>query len=664
MSFMDILSAPPRLEAPPSSTRDEVARAIRTPDYVLPPAEYDLLSQRLLPPHPMPTLSQVVAWKNERLGYHADRNARMLADERLYLMTSAPARKPASKGGEEVIKSNYVRALIDKLSYKVARNKRKISCTPRAQTPEYVQAARAIEHFLYDLRETADSKHEATGRPDLSYTEAWYASLRGWLVSRIYLDPGDTEAPICIDLYDPVNCYPRFGRVGIGYLRDMIYYEEADVASFLANYPQYAQHPHFLNRRDDSRLKWLFFEDDWYSALVVDDSVVLDVYEHAYGYCPWAVDLTAGPPSNTVESRSQRGSGVVAAIRHIYTYSNRFYSQVASDIARMANPAKLVIHNGAGAPVAIDTTPGGLTELDSSKGHDMRFLEIMTRPEFVQAMNSWIERELARGAMPDAVWGDPSGMTGGFHQTVAVEAMRDAMFPVAEAIESHGEKQNRLSLAALLVAERKGVLLPVEMQGQYPGQGVVYKTPASYGAEPVYATLVPEQVHKHGLGSEVRLRKMTPTDQLQVLQAANVGVQSGLFSLRYAREELLDIDDNQEMNNEVMFDQLFKDPEILKRIFLPEVIQQLRPAALPLFLQLTQAQPQQQGPPQVAPQGANGLQQPATPQPGPEQASNAQLPAAMQAGTGVPGAGDQAALIAQLLGQLQPPNAQNIPPPY
>lgn len=661
MSFMDLLNAPAPLAAPTPATRDQVARASRTPEYVLPPVEYDLLSQRLLPPHAMPTLSQVVAWKNERVGYHADRNNRMLADERLYLMQAAPNRTLTGKGGEEVIKSNYVRALIDKLAYKVARNKRKISCTPRAQTPEYVQAARAVEYFLYDLRETADSKHEATGRPDLSYTESWYASLRGWLVSRVYLDPGDTEAPICIDLYDPVNCYPRFGRVGIGYIRDMIYYEESDVASFLANYPQYAGHPHFQNRRDDSRLTWLFFEDDWYSALVVDDSVVLDVYEHQYGYCPWAVDLTAGPPSNTIESRAQRGSGVVAAIRHIYTYSNRFYSQVASDIARMANPARLVVHNGAGAPVSIDTTPGGQTELDSSKGQDMRFLEIMTRPEFVQAMNAWVERELARGAMPDAVWGDPSGMSNGFHQTVATEAMRDAMFPVAEALESHGEKQNRLALAALLVAERKGVLMPVQMQGQYPAQGVVYQRPGAYGQGPIYSTLEPEQVHKHGLGSEVRLRKMTPTDQLQVLQAANVGVQSGLFSLRYAREELLDIDDNQSMNNEVMFDQLFKDPEILKRIFLPEVIQQLRPEALPMFLQLTQAQPQPQGQP---PGGPGGLQQPETPQAGPPGYSNEQLPATMQASQGVPGAGDQAALIAQLLGQLQAPNAQNQPPPY
>jgi hypothetical protein len=656
MSFMNLLSPP--LAAPPAQSRQDVARAARTPDYNLPEVSYDLFSQQFVPPHPMPTLDQVVAWKNERIGYHADRNNRMLADERLYLMTNAPERKRAGKGGEEVIISNYLRSLVDKMSYKIARNKRKIQCVPRAQTPEYVQAARDIEYFLYDLRETADSKHEAHGKPDLAYTEAWYAALRGWLVSRVYLDAGDTEAPICIDLFDPVNCYPRFGRVGIGYLRDMIYYEEADTALFLACYPQYAQHRYFLNRRDQSSLKWLYFEDDWYSALVVDDSVVLDVYEHAYGYCPWAVDLAAGPPSNTTDARSQKGSGVAAAIRHIYLYSNRFYSQVASDIARMANPAKLVMHNGAGAPVAIDTTPGGVTELDSSKGQDMRFLEIMTRPEFVQAMNSWVERELARGAMPDQVWGDPSGLTNGFHQTVAIEAMRDAMFPVAEAIESHGEKQNRLALAALLVAERKGVLMPVQMQGQMPSQGVVYQRPGAYNQGPVYSTLMPEAVHKHGLGSEVHLRRMNPTDQLQVLQAANVGVQSGLFSLRYAREELLDIDDSTAMNNEVMFDQLFKDPEILKRIFLPEVIAQLKPQALGQFLALTQAQPQPQG--QM--QSPGGLQQPATPQPGPEQYPNAQLPAQMQAGSAVPGAGDPAAIIAQLLGEMQPPNAQNMPP--
>lgn len=675
--------APPPPDTP--LTRQKIARAR---PFALPPSPQT--------PPPAPPVAQIVAWKNERVARWQDRNQRMADDERLYLMKQAQTTKRSGKGGDELIVSNYIRSIIDRTAYKVSRRRKKITVTPRAPDPPHIAAAQASEDFLYDTMRAAGDRHASALNNALEYDEAWYAALRGWLVSRVYLDyDADAENPVCVTLYDPMLCYPRPGKVGIGTLRDMILFEQTDVQGFLAANPKYIGHPHFAGvngapKGDNDVVTWTWYEDAYWSVLIVDDGVVLDQRCHNYGFCPWVVDLSGGPASHTKEARSQRGAGMAASIRHIYAYGNRFYSQMATGLARHANPPAKYPHNGSEPVERVDLGPGARIPIDTSKGQDVVFLDTVPPPDTSAMMQAVIERELARGAVPDFVWGDPSGLSNGFQQATAIEAAMDALYPVSECIEQHYQRRNRLVLALVLVAERQGTVTQggpdplmalmqmaqqdgdgTDQEGmgedlgegvpEQPFQGFTFERPtraqpsllALLGVQPpapprLFEVLTPDEVRLSGIESRVKLRKLTATDQLQITQMASMAVQSGLSSMRRVREDMLDYDDPDAVNAEVIYDQLFKDPEVMRAVFIPRVLRDADPELYQQYMALQAAH-------MAPPQGA-------APPPGPPGVSNAQLPAALQAVQGI-GAGDPQALLAQLAGVAQAPNAQNMPPP-
>jgi hypothetical protein len=662
----DGILAPPPLETPGQRER---ARRIRP--FELPETK----------PKPAPSIDQIIAWKNQRVSYWAGRDERMRRHERLYLMLDAGTLPPSGKKGEERIVSNYGRAIVDKLSYMVGRQRARIKTYPRAQTPEHVMAAQNCEDFLYDLERHADEKHIASGHQSMARDEAWFAGCRGWLVSRVYLDYNSIEQPICYEIRDPICCYPRFGRVGIGYLRDMIVHEQTDVVTFLAANPKYIDHEYFKDKDDQDTITITWYEDCWNSVLIADDSVELDSYQHNYGFCPWVVDLAGGSPSDIPEARDQRGSGLLAPLTHMISYRSRMYSQLATGMARYGNPPTMdIVQPGSPYPAPLDISPGARNRRTSDQ--DTRILEVREDINHAQILASFVEQELARGGLPDILWGDPSGLSGGFHQAVATQAAEDALFPFADCIIKHRQKRNSLAMAMVLVAERQGILEP-EVSGEnpeaMPEPGIVYRRPNREAyprragrrqAEYVYSVLKPDDVRLHGLENEVQLRRMTPSDLLAIGQFASMMATSGLLDMTYVRDRYLDVDDPVAVNNRALYDQLYKDEEIVKNVFIPRMLAQLDPELL-AWLQFNQAQKQRQQaqPPPAPPQPAPPVppQAPQAPLPAVPGFNDAQLPNELQFAQGVPGfPGDPAAIQALIQAMMQPVQpgqlpAENIP---
>lgn len=641
----------PTLAEPPAPRGRRKLR-LRLKPYALPEVER----------HAKPSVAWILDQKKERVANWQERDARMDRDEELYLMLDALEGKDTGKGGEEVVKRNTAQANIDKLAFMIGRQPMKIKVKPLVQDEAHVDAAQAIEDWLYDVNGQAAERHQTKLQESLGHDEAWYTGARGWLVSRVYWDTDDDNYPACFEVLDPRYCYPRPGKRGAGMLLDMIYAERTDKLTFVSRNPDLANHAALAEKEDGDELDVVWYEDTHYSILLVDDQEVKSA-EHNYGFCPWVVTICRGTPARNKRSRGHVGAGAIAPLRHIMAYEQRLLSQIATDIARMGNPATTDYYDSTmgDPPAAMDYAPGARNLRDKAKGQESRIESLGSRPDQVQLMAEVVREDKQRGGFHDVLWGDPAGLQGGFHQAVATNAAEDALFPVSHCIVTHRQWRNRLVLNLVLAAEKNDLLATVAdeeaddgLEGT-PIKGLLYRAPdrepgaldavSRYGQRQawVYCALTPEEIRLNGVDNAVLLRRMTPQDRMQGVQAASMAAQSQIVSRRWSREEWLDVDDPEAMDDEIITEQMTQDPEFMRKVLFPAKLRQRSPELYSQWLLIEQErQAQEQMAPPAGPPGPGGA-------PLPGQGVPAELLAPpMQAGTGVPGAGDPAAIMAQL----------------
>lgn len=646
------------------------------------PTARDMAAQIEWPPYAIPTVARrkrpsnewIIRQRSYRTDRDEERNLAMAADEAEYLMATASETKADEDGGEEDIHTNAVNAMVNKICYMVGRQQDKIEVTSRWDTPEGEVAAQLIEDFLYEARRVSDQNHRASGKQGLAHNEAYYGAVRGWIPWRAVLDPA-AEWPWTLRLYDPFNCYPRLGRQGAGFMVDMILYEETTVGEFLARNPQYINDEHFQDPEtgdlldDDQQVYVTHYEDaHWLVVLVElvngvdatadrgdgveDDSILLYEEEHGFGFCPWVMLPCSGTPSAEEGARAMNGSGLVRPIRSPIGALNRLLSQVHTDVAAMANPATVDEYGGPDtapdsvAPDQLDFRPGARNSRDLSQGQRSHILSLQTRPDQIALLYQEYKQQIDRGGVLPVLYGDAAGMQGGFHQSIVRNAAEDALFPVTDTIITGRQMANELLLNLVLACERRGILLPGRLDGQIaqvwpvPNQRKkvgVGRQPGRIGAAsqppPITNLISPRHIRLQGVRNSVSLRRMTPMDLLQMVQAAVMAASSKLLSLDWLRRNWLDVDDPLEMNEWIIYEAAYSDPEAMRGFFLPQILQRLNPELLAFLEQqkLQQAQAQQGAglPPGAMPPGAPPGQ-PGAPPPGLGVGSEL-LPAEMQA---------------------------------
>lgn len=534
---------------------------------------------------PRPKIEWILEERKRRERIWQTRDARMDDDLRLYNLSDA-MELPDPETGDEKIVMGTPKAMVNKLSYMVGRQRDKIETRPRANGPEWIDAAQTVEDWLYTLREEANIKHQARLRMSLGRDEAWFAAVRGWIASRVYLEP-EKDFPVCIELHDARYIYPQMGLSGPGMVMNVIYAETTTAGNFIASNPWARDNPYIEALTSDETIDHIWYEDEWWSVVIVDDIVVRSVH-HDYGFCPWVVSICGGSAVDTDEFRHHIGEGMLTPLRHTMKQIDRFLSKLMAGVSRYGNPPYKKKYNSKeqGTPPAdMDLSPGTPNELDEGTGQDYEPMLPMAPPMETQLIWEALNDNLAKLGLISALWGTPEGLASGFHQAVAINAAEDALFPVTDAIIQHRQWQNTLALNLVLVASELGLLekdLAEGEDGSEPREGVYYerrqrgsryskneegKITRSRGAS--VGILSPKDVNKHGTRNRVRLRRMTPQDMFQAIQAGAMAVRENLFDLDYVRGEMLDVDDPEAMNIAVMQDFLFKDEEAMKEIFMP-----------------------------------------------------------------------------------------------
>lgn len=532
-----------------------------------------------------PTVDYILGEKKRREGYWSSRDARMDQDMQMYLLTDSTE---TTVEGEEKVTRVTPQMFVNKLSFMVGRQRDKITVPARCSGPEYEEPAQNVEDFLYDLRRSADEKHQSKGNLSLGRDEAWFAALRGWLVSRVYLDP-EADIPLCIDLYDPRNCYPQWGaQTEAGALRDMIYSEQTTVTAFKANNPHLADHSYFSDLESDETIDVVWFDDAYWTVVIVDEVVIHSV-EHKYGFCPWIATPAGGSAVKTDEAREQFGAGVITPLRATIKQEDRILSSLAMNVGRFGNPPTLRKFDSSKqgqAPKRLDLSFGADNTADVGKGQEYEILNIQAPPLEVQIVLDALKEDRERLGIVGVLFGDAEGMASGFHQSVAVNAAEDVLYPITECIIKHRQTQNRLALNCILVADEEGLLdksagyrTDRESGEETDVSGVQYRRrnrePGSNakttkrGPQTTVGVLAIEDIEKHGVENLVALRRMTPQDIMQMVQAGVMATQAKVLSMDWVRENWLDVDDPVQMNLDVMYELIYQDEEMMRELFMP-----------------------------------------------------------------------------------------------
>lgn len=639
-----LMMPPPPAPPPFVAAREERATA-RLKPFDLPPYEK---KER-------PTQEWLLAQKKARIDYWKARNEEIDRDLDYYYQEDAVEEKVTGEGGEEVLRRVTPTAMADKLARLAARQKDKIKVTPRSQAQPYVDAAQDVEDWLYDARRQIDDKHTARLNAAYAHDEAWYAAVCGVICSRTYLDPGD-DFPFCVELFDPRCCYPRAGDGKNGaMLADMLYYEETDKQTLLQTNPRLAERIDGLEGKEETEtVKVLWYEDACWSVILVDDGEPAYI-EHGYGFCPWAVALAGSTPLRDVRSRRHVGAGVIRKLRKVFAYEDRFWSQLATMLAKQANPAYITTFNSdlGGKPKEMDLSPGAPNAFDTGKGEGYTPIQDNTRIDMVAMIAEMLKVEVSRAGVDDMLLGGSNqGVASGFQFNIMRFNAEDVLQPATKAIITHRQAQHRLLLMLVLVAERDGLLQTDAMaEPGEPQTGVLYRRPdrgAGYNRRQptyIYSVLTPESIHMHGLANEVVLDNMTPQDRAQLAQVVSMLIAQKVISRRTGWE-WLGIDDPDLENLELIREGgTIEDPDLLREYWLPLALKALSPEFYSWWVlrqqQIQDAQMMQMGmgmggpPPEGAPAARPGL-------------DSTILPPEMQAVTGIPGAGDAGAQAAEM----------------
>ncbi len=607
---------------------------------------------------PKPSTDHILSERKRREGYWQSRDSRMDLDMGMYLLEDA---KESTVEGEEKVTRTTPPMFIDKLSFMVGRQRDKITVPPRATGPEYEEPAQNIEDFLYHLRRAADEKHQSKGNLSLGRDEAWFAALRGWLVSRVYLDP-DATIPICLDLFDPRNCYPQWGAdTEAGALADMIYAEQTTVSAFKANNPHLAGHSYFSDLESDETIQVVWFDDAYWTVIIVDDVTIHSV-KHNYGFCPWIATPAGGSVIKTDQARANFGSGVLTQLRATMKQEDRVLSSLAQNIGRFGNPPTLKKYDSSKqgkAPERLDLSFGSENEADTGKGQEYEILNVQAPPLEVQIVLDALKEDRERMGVIGVLFGDAEGMASGFHQSVAVNAAEDVLYPITECVIKHRQAQNRLALNCILVAADEGLLdknagYKERENGETDSyEGVQYRRPnrspgsksktSKRGPKTVVDVLTTDDIKKHGVENVVALHRMTPQDTMATVQAGVMATQAKVLSMDWVRENWLDVDDPVQMNLDVMYELIYQDEEMMREIFMPIALKS-DPEVYARFkrkerekLEMEQVQSMMGGGPGGGMMGPPGAGTPGI--------SSELLPPQMQAAP-MPGAGDPAAFAA------------------
>ena len=528
------------------------------------------------PPEPQPsreapTEEEVRDRIDRAVEFWSERDRRMDEDLSLYrLATDLAGVEEFEASGGEVVVRNLPYVTVEKLANMISAEKPLLSVL--APSPDMTEAAEQVEDLCRWMREEWARIHRRTIKGSLARDEAHFALLRGWVAARLeyVFDTPPGEVPVEMVLVDPRTVYPMPGDRGIRYVAHV---QRLTLSAVLERYPDAAEL--FEGQDETQSVELRAYYDDWWHAVMVDDKVVVPPTAHEYGFVPWAIAIAGGSPIRATADDDESwvadvGPSIFHGLRRTFRQANRIYSQLATEIARMGNPAKLYYYDADqnDQPQEIDLSPGSTNFLLAPR-EKVEVIRTSPNPADVAPLLQALSEDLQRASLPGVLWGIAGPEVSGFAVSLLSGAARDAVAGVLGAIEQLQEDCYEMALKLLR-----------RFHDQPLGMAVIDRS----GRWVAAGRVTPETLQQVGTRVQVRFRDFAPRDRLAMAQLGAQLAQGKLISLRTARERYLDLENPDAENDRVLEELIYQDDELVREYLVPLALAKFSPELFQVWL--------------------------------------------------------------------------------
>lgn len=543
----------------------------------LPPELLDQAPPIAEPPQPQatreaPTEEEVRDRIDRVKEFWSERDARMQEDHQLYRLATELAGIEEYEAGGEVVIRNLPYVTVEKLANMIAAETPLLSVL--APAPEATEAAERVEDLCRQMREEWARAHRRSVRGTLAREEAHFALLRGWVAARVeYLeDAGPGEVAVAYTLVDPINVYPMPGSRGIRYVAHV---QRITLGELYELFPEAEAEFADEERDETDTVELRSYYDDWWYATMADDKVLVPPTAHEYGFVPWAIAIAGGAPIRSTAEDDDSwvadvGPSIFHGLRRTFRSANRVYSQLATEIARMGNPAKLYYYDPDNneAPQEIDLSPGATNFLMAPR-EKVEVIRTSPNPADVAPLLQALSEDLQRASLPGVLWGVAGPEISGFAVSLLSGAARDAVAGVLAALEQLHEDvyEMALKLLARFHTEPLGVAV-TDRSGRWVAA----------------AAVTPETLKQVGHRVRVRFREFSPRDRMAMAQLGAQLAQGKLISMRTARERYLDLENPDAENDRIVEELIYQDDELMREYLVPLALARHDPELFQVWL--------------------------------------------------------------------------------
>uniref|UniRef100_A0A7C5RU72 Portal protein n=1 Tax=Thermomicrobium roseum TaxID=500 RepID=A0A7C5RU72_THERO len=543
-----------------------------------------------------PSREQIANLVQRATEFWSLRDRRMDEDLSLYRMAEIP------EGEGEVVIRNIPWVMVEKASSILSKQPPSIDAVPPENRLK--EAAQAIEDFLRYAWEIWDRRWMQALHGPLLRDIAHFLCLRGWVTIRVSYnaDAPPGEIPVDLHVCDPRQVYPQLGSSGLRYV---VHRYWATVGEILDEWPEAEKR--LSGRDEDEVVEVVAYYDDWWHYLEVDGIEVKPPTEHGYGFVPWVVATGLGAPVRATQRdqthwTQEVGVSIFHGIKRAYRQLNRLVSQLATEVARVANPPTVYYYDPARPdnPQPIRLSAGATNFLYFDRER-VEVLQVTPNPANAAPVMQALLDDVEKGGLPGVLWG--VGQGSGFALTLQTDAAMDTLHPLTRVLEQVIEQVNQRALELIrdLHDGPVGYLVRDPLTGRMvSGQAIT-----------------PDLIAAVGTRTVVRFRKVAPRDRVQMAQLAALLTDKKLISLETARDEFLGIENPQRENERVLADLAYLDPEVTREVLVPWALARTDPVLYELWRQakLRKGQQEEQKrtsaperpggapPPQAAPPG-------------------------------------------------------------
>ncbi len=495
---------------------------------------------------PAPTPDQITKWAAADKTFWDARNKLLYDLQKMYELRSGA--EPAE--GQLSVTVNDGRVIVDKLAAMLS-NPHRIEVAAPAGRPDLTPVAQKVEDFLIFWRNEINLMNQMGMHGPLEWEEGQSAALRGYIASRLTLDPSSPDFPYRYEVLDIMNLYPR--PVGAKIIRVTHQYK-ARPWEIVEDFPEAASI--FTPEELDSETvkDVIAYYDDTYHAVVVGGQFVKEPTPHEYGFNPIQITPCAGAfynqtPQDDTEYLKMKGQGILARNYQAILDKQDTLSMLKTILGQQADPATTVFTDEDGKAAALEFNMGSRNVLAAKDKVELH--RIGAGLQELMAASSLFQDAINKGSFMPAMFGDPVNMSSGFMSYLSIGSARDVATPYVRGMESHYTLLYRrvLQLFARFAP-------PISFYGidQTTGQAVSG------------LTLTPEEVSEVGFHVNVKFRSVSPQDKVQLAQTGSLLARDRVLSLETVRKEWVDVDNPYLENLRVLSELLYMNPQIVQAL--------------------------------------------------------------------------------------------------